>query len=72
MDNEYRPFVIERPGTRGRVRLNAEAKWWAQQHGMSLTEMAKYLLARDEQGDVPAQSTDEDFLPNVTPQFPFE
>jgi hypothetical protein len=47
--DEYRPFVIERPGDKGRIKLSPEAIWWAQQHGMSLTEMAKYLLARDEQ-----------------------
>jgi hypothetical protein len=72
MEDEYRPFVIERPGKNGRVKLGPEAKAWAEQHGMTLTEMARYLLQRDEQGDVPAQSADEDFLPNVTPQFPFE
>jgi hypothetical protein len=48
-DAEYRPFVIERPGEKGRIKLGPEAKFWAQEHGMSLTEMAKYLLARNDQ-----------------------
>jgi hypothetical protein len=46
--DEQRPFVVERRGGKGRIRLGPEAIWWAQQHGMSLTELAKYLLARDE------------------------
>jgi hypothetical protein len=45
------PFVVERansPGKLdGRVRLNAEAKHWAQEHGLTLAELAKYLLQRD-------------------------
>jgi hypothetical protein len=69
---DWQPYTIERAGRQGRIRLGPEAKFWAEQHGMTLTEFARYLLQRDEQGDVPAQSTDEDFLPNVTPQFPFE
>jgi hypothetical protein len=39
----------ERPGPAGRIKLGPEARYWAEQHGMSLTELAKYLLARDEQ-----------------------
>jgi hypothetical protein len=50
MDNEYLPFIIERPGRDGRIRLRAEAKYWAEQHGMSNVELARYLLLRDEQG----------------------
>jgi len=48
-DAEYRPFVIERPGKDGRIKLSPEAKYWAEQHGMTLAEFARYLLLRDEQ-----------------------
>ena len=37
--SDDRPFVIERAGPKGRIRLNAAAKYWAQEYGMSLTEM---------------------------------
>lgn len=47
IDNEHRPFIIERPGKNGRIKLGPEAKYWAEQNGMTLTEWAKYLLARD-------------------------
>jgi hypothetical protein len=47
-DAEYRPFVVERPGPDGRIKLGPEAKYWAEQHGMSLTEMARYLLQQHE------------------------
>jgi hypothetical protein len=47
IDDEYRPFVVERPGKNGRIKLGPEAKYWAEQNGMTLTEWAKYLLAQD-------------------------
>jgi hypothetical protein len=50
-DDEYRPFVVERPGENGRIKLGPEAKYWAEQHGMTLQEMARYLLQQHEQGD---------------------
>jgi hypothetical protein len=62
-NDEHRPFVVERPGKSGRIRLHPEAKWWAQEHGMSLTEMAKYLLARDEQKELEAPELPE--LPTI-------
>jgi len=48
-DAEYRPFVIERSGKDGRIKLGPEAKFWAREHAMTLTEFARYLLLRDEQ-----------------------
>ena len=64
MSDDFRPYVIERPGKRGRVKLGPEAKWWAEQHGMTLQEMARYLLQRDEQGpELPTSESSEDFLP---------
>jgi hypothetical protein len=36
-----RPFVIESPT---RIKLRPAAKEWAQQYGMSLEQMARYLL----------------------------
>jgi hypothetical protein len=47
IDDEYRRFVVERPGKNGRIKLGPEAKYWAEQNGMTLTEWAKYLLAQD-------------------------
>jgi hypothetical protein len=47
IDDEYRPFVVERPGKNGRIKLGPEAKYWAEQNGMTLTEWARYLLAQD-------------------------
>src|SRR5262249_33477813 len=70
MNDDDRPFVIERAGPKGRIRLNAAAKYWAQEYGMSLTEMGKYLLAQDQQAGGQGQSgsagATEDFLPDVT------
>ena len=40
-------FVIERPGEKGRIKLGPEAKFWAEQNGMTLAEMARYLLAQN-------------------------
>jgi hypothetical protein len=51
MADEFRPYVIERAGRRGRIRLNADARHWAKEYGMTDREMAAYLLQRDEQGD---------------------
>ena len=66
-DAEYRPFVVERPGKNGRIKLGPEAKYWAEQHGMSLTEMARYLLLRDEQGlELPTPGEGELELPDVS------
>src|SRR5262245_33228008 len=72
-DND-RPFVIERAGPKGRIRLNAAAKYWAQEHGMSLAEMAQYLLAQNQDVESSVEETPaaeekypEDFLPHVTP-----
>jgi hypothetical protein len=48
MDSNEKPFEIESPT---RIRLGPEARYWAEQHGMTLTEMAKYLLAKDRQTD---------------------
>jgi hypothetical protein len=50
MSDDDRPFVIERPGPKGRIRLNADARHWAHEHGMTLAEFARHLLLRDEQG----------------------
>jgi len=57
-DADFRPFVVERPGARGRIKLGPEAKFWAQQHGMSLQEMARYLLLRDEGAEPPGERED--------------
>jgi hypothetical protein len=43
MEDE-KPYVVE---SATRICLRPEAKFWAQQHGMSLTEMARYLLQQD-------------------------
>src|SRR5262249_26205476 len=71
-DND-RPFVIERAGPKGRIRLNAAAKYWAQEHGMSLAEMAQYLLMQNQGVESSAEETPaaeekypEDILPDVT------
>jgi hypothetical protein len=47
-DDDYQPFVVERPGKNGRIRLGPEARYWAEQHGMSPVEMARYLLLQHE------------------------
>jgi hypothetical protein len=67
--DEYRPFVVERPGKNGRIKLGPEARYWAEQHGMTLTEFARYLLLRDESGEsAPESPSTADFLPNATPE----
>jgi hypothetical protein len=40
------PYVVESPS---RIKLSPEAKYWAEQHGMTLTEMARYLLQQHAQ-----------------------
>jgi len=79
VDDKY--FVIERPGHKGRVKLGPEAKFWAEQNGMTVRQMARYLLAQnsdDEYSGTPEEleaaqnlpSTavaGEDFLSGVTP-----
>jgi hypothetical protein len=48
-----KPYTVESPT---RIRLGPEAKFWAKEHGMSLQEMARYLLERHRLGgdyDVP-------------------
>jgi hypothetical protein len=67
MADDYRPFIVERPGKNGRIKLGPEAKWWAQQHGMTLREMARYLLQRDEQGDAQAMIGGESESAETTP-----
>jgi hypothetical protein len=42
--DEERPFVIESPT---RIRLGPDARFWAEQHGLSLEEMAKFLLTKE-------------------------
>jgi hypothetical protein len=53
MDNsdDQPPFVIERSGPKGRVRLGPDAKAWAAEWGMTEEEMARHLLSQDQQGD---------------------
>ena len=38
---DEKPYVIESPT---RVRLGPEAKYWAQENGLTLEQMAKHLL----------------------------
>jgi hypothetical protein len=61
-DDDFRPFTIERSGPNGRIRLGPEARYWAEQHGMTLAEFARHLLLRDEQGGM-------DEMPD-TPELP--
>jgi hypothetical protein len=58
-NDEHRPFIIERSGRDGRIKLGPEARFWAEQHNMSLVEMARYLLARDEQKELEAPELPE-------------
>jgi hypothetical protein len=44
--NSEAPFEIHSPT---KIRLGPEAKAWAEAHGMTLTEMARWLLAADAQ-----------------------
>jgi hypothetical protein len=44
--DDSEPYVIESPT---KVRLGPVAKQWAQEHGMTLTQMARWLLQADAQ-----------------------
>jgi hypothetical protein len=44
--NTEAPFEIISPT---KIKLGPEAKAWAQAHGMSLTQMARWLLSQDAQ-----------------------
>src|SRR5262245_16097619 len=55
-----------------KIRLGPEAKDWAKEHGMTLQEMARYLLAQNQDvesnaEETPAAEEAEDILPHVTP-----
>jgi hypothetical protein len=43
MDDEQ-PYVIKSPT---RIRLGPEAQFWAKEHGMTLEELARYLLNKE-------------------------
>jgi hypothetical protein len=46
---EDKPYTVHSPT---KITLSPEAKYWAEQHGLSLEEMARYLLVRDKlEGD---------------------
>jgi hypothetical protein len=51
MSDDDRPYVIERSGPKGRIKLNAAAKEWAKIYGMTNQEMAKHLLLMDHLGE---------------------
>lgn len=62
-----RSFTVESPS---RVRLGPEAKWWADQHRMSYTDMARFLLQQHaesgqgfESDDLPPGTTVETYTP---------
>jgi len=59
MSDDGRPYVIERSGPKGRIKLNAAAKYWAREHGMTDQEMAKHLLLMDHLGDEYMATTGE-------------
>jgi hypothetical protein len=79
-DTEYRPYVVERSGSNGRIKLGPEAKWWAEQHGMTMQEMARYLLQQHEaqqedralsgglSENIEDRRDDETFVPDKTSQ----
>jgi hypothetical protein len=50
-----------------KIKLGPEAKYWADQNGMTLAEMAKHLLHQHYNGDQVSDGASEDFLPGVTP-----
>ena len=56
MDNDDRPFIIESPT---KIRLKPLAREMAKMHGMTETELARFLLAKHQAGDVPLPD-DED------------
>jgi hypothetical protein len=39
-----RPYIVESPT---RIKLRPEAKFWAEQHGLSLEQMARWLLLQE-------------------------
>ena len=60
MMDDSQPFVIERPGLNGRIRLGPLAKEMAAMNGMSLEQLAKHLLQQDmlrRAGDVQPEGT---------------
>jgi len=61
-----RPYVVESPT---RIRLGPYARQLAQEYGISLTEMAKYLIAQHYNSDAAnvSDGQQEEFLPNTTP-----
>jgi hypothetical protein len=50
-----------------KIKLGPEAKYWAEQNGMTLAEMAKHLLHQHYNGDQVSDGASEDILPHVTP-----
>jgi hypothetical protein len=48
------PYIIDRPNSSpekfdGKLTLKPVAKYWAQEHGMSLEQMARWLLTAEAQ-----------------------
>jgi hypothetical protein len=41
MTEDFRQYVVESPT---RIKLGPDAKFWAEQHGMTLEQMARHLL----------------------------
>ena len=63
-----KPYEILSPT---KILLGPEAKDWAKEHGMTLQEMGRYLIAqnRDVESsgeETPAAEEAQDFLPDVT------
>jgi len=65
-----KPYEILSPT---KIRLGPEAKDWAKEHGMTLQEMGRYLLAQNQDVESSAEETPaaeekypQDFLPDVT------
>jgi hypothetical protein len=44
MAMDEQPYTIESPT---RIRLSQTAKYWGEQHGLSLEELARFLLNRE-------------------------
>jgi hypothetical protein len=65
-----RPYEVLSPT---KIRLGPEAKFWAREHGLSLAEMAKYLLAQDRINESESgAATPADFLPDAAPSEQIE
>src|SRR5262245_23647670 len=65
MVEDDRPYVVESPT---RIRLGPYARQLAQEYGISLAEMAKYLIAQHYNSDANVSGgQQEEFLPNTTP-----